>query len=176
MGITGIGYQNQINPYAAMQKEKTAKNQETGNLFQDYTAKKLEEEKKSGRARVMKGYASYDELRFRQIGKNAPDEVKEAWLEAAEEAGVDGMGMMKNGKITHITKLMAERATRQLKGEPGAEDILGNTVASARRAVEKALYDLEHPLMPDSSKSPYVREWMEKEEMFYHLFLKKLEG
>lgn len=50
-------------------------------------------------------------------------------------------------------------------------NVLGTTVESARQAVEKALYDLEHPLEPLTNRSASVQKSIEKEKEFYQVFL-----
>lgn len=59
----------------------------------------------------------FNEETFDMIGPNAPQEVKDAWIEAAKE----------EGDVDNI-------------------DILGNTTDSAIHATNQALYILDHPL------------------------------
>ncbi len=127
----------------------------------------IEEAENTGAARV-----SYAEQAFNSVGKNAPQEVRDAWMEAAREAGVDGLGMKKNGMLSHISQLMVERVERSMRGQD-SDDILGSTVESARRAIENALYDLEHPLAGERHSAD-IQEWIEKERQFYKAFLAKL--
>ncbi len=107
------------------------------------------------------------ERRFDTFGPNAPEEVKQAWMEAAEETGVNA-----GGKLSHITQLDVQRVVKWYNGEN--PDVLGTTTESARRAVEQALYDLEHPLEPHTNKSADVQQSIEKEKEFYRVFLEKL--
>ncbi len=143
---------------------KTAQSGKTGKSFTD----SLEEAEKAGRTNTF-----YAEQAFQQIGKNAPQEVKDAWMEAAAEMDVGGPGMKKNGMLSHISQLMVERVERSMRGQD-PEDILGSSVQSARKAVEAALYDLEHPLA-GGRRPVSAREWIEKERQFYKAFLAKLE-
>lgn len=113
------------------------------------------------------------EQSFDQIGKNAPESVKKAWLDAAEVIGVDGMGTSQNGKLTHISQLMVRRLTKVFRGEK-TDDILGSSVQSAIRAVDNALYDLEHPLDGNRGKTPEQMKSREREKKFYQEFLKRL--
>lgn len=117
----------------------------------------------------------YWEQNFEQIGARAPESVKQAWMEAAEAAGVDGMGASKNGKLTHISQFMVQKVLRQWRGE-NADDILGSSVQSAIRAVNEALYALEHPLAPHHALTPEAAKGKENEKKFYLEFLKRLEG
>ncbi len=84
--------------------------------------------------------------------------------------------MSGNGMLTHLSQMMVQRAENWMNGIGGTNDILGSTVQSAIRATEQALYDLDHPLSPDSVKSIEVQRQQVKERAFYQLFLVKLEG
>lgn len=54
-------------------------------------------------------------------------------------------------------------------------DILGNSVESAMRATQKALYDFDHPLEPNRVISIEEQRALVKERQFYVSFLEKLE-
>ena len=118
----------------------------------------------------------FDEKAFDMIGPNAPQEVKDAWMEAAKEVNANGMGIKKNGMLSHISQMMVQRLNKQLKGDGDADniDILGNTIESASQATSQALYDLDHPreYVP---KSIEVQQACMKEREFYVAFLEKLE-
>ncbi len=114
------------------------------------------------------------EQSFDEIGSHAPEAVKQAWLDAAEIAGVDGLGVSKQGKLTHISQMMLQRCILWQRGEDG-RDMLGNSVQSAIRAADRALYDLEHPLEPGRPVSPEKRLNMAKEKTFYLEFIKRLQ-
>lgn len=114
------------------------------------------------------------EQSFDEIGGHAPEAVKQAWLDAAEIAGVDGLGVSKQGKLTHISQMMLQRCILWQRGEDG-RDMLGNSVQSAIRAADRALYDLEHPLEPGRAVSPEKRLNMVKEKTFYLEFIKRLQ-
>ena len=111
---------------------------------------------------------------FASVGANAPEEVKQAWMDAAKEIGMNGLGMSGNGMLTHLSQMMVQRAENWMNGIGETNDILGSTVQSAIRATEQALYDLDHPLSPDSVKSIEVQRQQVKERAFYQLFLDKL--
>ena len=87
----------------------------------------------------------FNEETFDMIGPNAPQEVKDAWIEAAKE----------EGDVDNI-------------------DILGNTTESAIQATKQALYNLDHPL-EDVPKSIEVQRACMKEREFYVAFLERLE-
>ena len=68
-------------------------------------------------------------------------------MEAAKDVNANGMGIKKNGMLSHISQMMVQRLNKQLKGDGDADniDILGNTTESAIQATSQALYDLDHP-------------------------------
>ena len=123
----------------------------------------------------------FNEKAFDMIGPNAPQDVKDAWMEAAKEVNANGMGIKKNGMLSHISQMMVQRLNKQLNGEGDVDniDILGNTTESdttesAIQATSQALYDLDHPreYVP---KSIEVQRACMKEREFYVAFLEKLE-
>ena len=118
----------------------------------------------------------FNEKAFDMIGPNAPQDVKDAWMEAAKEVNANGMGITKNGMLSHISQMMVQRLNKQMKGEGDVDniDILGNTIESAIQATKQALYDLDHPreYVP---KSIEVQQACMKEREFYVAFLEKLE-
>ena len=118
----------------------------------------------------------FDEKAFDMIGPNALQDVKDAWMKAAKEVNANGMGIKKNGMLSHISQMMVQRLNKQMKGEGDEDniDILGNTIESAIQATSQALYDLDHPreYVP---KSIEVQQACMKEREFYVAFLEKLE-
>ena len=120
--------------------------------------------------------ADFDEKAFDMIGSNAPQDVKDAWMEAAKEVNANGLGIKGNGMLSHISQMMVQRLNKQMKGEDDVDniDILGNTTESAIQATKQALYDLDHPkeYVP---KSIEVQRACMKEREFYVAFLEKLE-
>ena len=98
------------------------------------------------------------------------------YMEAAKEVNANGMGITKNGMLSHISQMMVQRLNKQMKGEDDVDniDILGNTTESAIQATKQALYDLDHPkeYVP---KSIEVQRACMKEREFYVAFLEKLE-
>lgn len=96
------------------------------------------------------------------LGPSAPDHVKDAWINAEAESGVNGYGMDSEGKLTHITALFAMSLENMLNGK--GQDVLGSTVDSAKAAVQKALDRLGIP-QDDNEK---------KEKLFYEAFLRLL--
>ena len=118
----------------------------------------------------------FNEKAFDMIGPNASQDVKDARMEAANEVNANGMGITKNGMLSHISQMMVQRLNKQLKGDGDVDniDILGNTIESAIQATSRALYDLDHPreYVP---KSIEVQRACMKEREVYVAFLEKLE-
>lgn len=116
------------------------------------------------------------------IGANAPDEVKHAWMEAEKETGVHitkcGLWISNDGKHAHITQVMIQTAIKWAKGELVDEqaDLLGNSVQSAISAVEKWIYDIDHPLAGQPAKSMEEQRYIDMERAFYVVFLEKLKN
>lgn len=125
MGINGIGTAGYpVTGYTARNAERNAESGAAG--FMDTVVEKAAQDKK----------ADYDEKAFASVGANAPEEVKQAWMEAAKETGVNGLGIFGNGMLTHLSKMMVQRAENWMNGIGETNDILGNTVQSAIRATE----------------------------------------
>ncbi len=163
MGINGIGTAGY--PVAGYMARKAERNVESVAMgFTETVAERATQDK----------VIDYDEKAFASVGANAPEEVKKAWMEAAKETGVNGLGMSGNGMLTHLSQMMVQRAENWMNGIGETNDILGSTVQSAIRATEQALYDLDHPLSPDSIKSIEIQRQQVKERAFYQLFLDKL--
>ncbi len=117
---------------------------------------------------------NYDEEAFESVGANAPEEVKQAWMEAAKEIGTNGLGIGKNGMMSHISQMMIERVERGWNGgDPN--DILGSSVQSALRAVKQALYDLDHPRSAGHTRSIEAQRCRAQERKFYQAFIERLE-
>lgn len=117
----------------------------------------------------------FNEKAFDMIGECSAG-CKDAWMEAAKEVNANGMGIKKNGMLSHISQMMVQRLNKQLNGEGDVDniDILGDTTESAIQATSQALYDLDHPreYVP---KSIEVQRACMKEREFYVAFLEKLE-
>lgn len=161
MSVNGIGKAGySVTGYGTKQTE----NNVSENQFMDTLIKKEDAVKND-----------HAEKAFRSVAPNAPEKVKTAWMEAAAESGIDGMGRMKNGMMGHISQMMVQRLTNQLNGKPNYNDILGNSVQSALQATKKLLYDLENPLEPNSQRSLKVQQQIMKEKQFYQAFINRLE-
>lgn len=165
MGINGIG----VNYYQAGYTNSKATKAETGNTFAEITSQKVAEADKQ----YCLDRASEA---FNTIGSHASDEVRQAWMEASEETGSNGFSITSDGKHFHIPKLLVQHAIRWYNGEIKPDNILGNSVESAIRVAEKALYDIDHPLPGSPAKSIEVQQEIMKERAFYEAFLEKLKG
>lgn len=112
------------------------------------------------------------------IGSQAPDEVKQAWMEAEEETDafftVFGLYISKDGKHAHMTQMGIDRFVRWYRGEFNQNDLLGSSVESAMKAVNKWIYDVDHPLAGSPVRSMEERQLIKKEREFYQVFLDKL--
>ena len=119
---------------------------------------------------------SYDEKAFDIVGPNAPLCVKDAWIESARQVGANGLGISHTGMYSHISQMMVQRIVNDYNGKSNSSDILGNSVESAIQATKQALYNLDHPLEPNTKKSIEVQQALMKEREFYAAFLEKLEN
>ena len=163
MGINGIGATGY--PVTGYTERKAERGTESGAAgFMEIVAEKAEQDKTT----------DFDEKAFDMVGPHAPQNVKDAWMEAAKEVNANGAGIKKNGMMSHISQMMVQRCTKMLRGETDYSDILGSTVGSAIRATKQALYDLDHPLAP-AYRSIEAEQARIKEREFYVAFLEKLE-
>ncbi len=162
MGINGIGTAGySLAGYAARKAER---NTESGIVEFMETAVDTEAQDK---------VINCEEKAFEMVGPNAPQEVKDAWMEAAKEVNANGLGIQRNGMLTHISQMMVQRLNKTLKGETENFDILGDSVGSAIQATKQALYNLAHPIVY-TPRSIEVQEARIKEREFYNVFLEKL--
>lgn len=126
MSINGIGTAAYpIGRYPAGKAEKSAEFGTAG--FMDIAAEKAAQDKAAGQ----------DEKAFEMVGPHAPQEVKDAWMEAAKEVYANGAGLKKNGMMSHISQMMVQRCNKMLRGETDYSDILGSTVGTAIRATKQ---------------------------------------
>lgn len=113
MGINGIGVAGYpVTGYTARKAERSAESGAVG--FMETVTEKAEQDKK----------VDYDEKAFDMVGPNAPQDVKDAWMEAAKEVNANGLGIRGNGMMSHISQMMVQRCNKILKGETENLDIL----------------------------------------------------
>ena len=113
----------------------------------------------------------FGEEAFDKSAPNAPQSVKDAWMEAAEETGANGLGITSNG--IWLTEMFIQGVIQRYWGKE--TDILGSSVESAIQATQQALYSFDHPLEPNRVMSIEEQQYHMKERQFYVLFLEKLE-
>ncbi len=164
MSINGIGTAG--NPAAGYQAGKAERNASSGAKSFLKTV-----EEKSAQDKV----TEYGEKAFALAGATAPQSVKDAWMETVKEVGVNGLGMTANGS-THITEMHMQQVIANYWGVLNSANILGDSVQSAVRATQKALYDLDHPLEPGRVGSMEEQQARVKEREFYTTFLEKLKN
>ena len=116
---------------------------------------------------------AYRDQAFHYIGSRAPERVIQAWLDAADEIGIDGQGISDFGTLDHIPQFMMQRFIRQYNGYE-VDDVLGSSVSSAIKAAQDAIYAIDHPLEPNSTRSADVLKKREQERAFYERFIEKL--
>ena len=80
-----------------------------------YTARKMERSVEPGTMGFMETVeekaaqgkpADQDEKAFEMVGRGAPQEVKDAWMDAAKEVNANGMGIRGSGMMSHIPQMM----------------------------------------------------------------------
>ena len=155
-------YQQNIISYENKQKSNGTP------TFAQYVAEKNEERLRD------EASTDFEERVLQNAGPNAPQSVKDAWIETVKEVGVNGLGETKNGR-THITDMHMQQIIANYYGLLHSDDILGESVESAIRATQKALYDFDHPLEPNRVISIEEQQALVKERQFYVSFLEKLE-
>ena len=164
MSVSGIGTTGY--PIAGYETRKTERNAESETAgFMEIMEEKAAQD----------NAINYNEKAFEYVAPNAPESVKQAWMEAAEEVGANGFGLLPNGMWSHISQLTIQSGNAWLRGETGFNDVLGNSVASAISAAQKALYSLDNPLEPNAVRSVEVQQARIKEREFYVAFLEKLQ-
>ena len=109
------------------------------------------------------------------IGHNAPESVKQAWIDVADQTGTNGVSVTVDGKHFHLPQMLVEQLNRTFWGGGSPKDILGNTVESAISAVKKTIYDIDNPLPGQPERSAEVKKEVEKERDFYLAFIERLE-
>ncbi|MCM1192558.1 MAG: hypothetical protein NC389_09015 [Acetatifactor muris] len=171
MDIYGIA----ANYYQMVYRNNKAAKAETGNSFAEIASRKVAEAEKE----ILSEKTSSIDL----FGTNAPDEVKQAWMEAEEETGMHiakaGLYITPDGKHAWFTQLAGPIACKWMRGELNETDqvdLLGSSVESAINAVNKWLYDLDHPLAGQPARSTEDQKYVAMERAFYVAFLEKLKN
>lgn len=111
------------------------------------------------------------EIDFDRFAPDAPDEVKQAFMEAASETGYN-----EDKRMDYISQILIHQVENRQNGVANYNDVFGNTISSALQAAKEMLYDLENPLVPNSQRGENVAKYIEWEKEFYRAFISKLEG
>ena len=111
---------------------------------------------------------------FSRFAPNAPEEVKQAFMEAAEETGYREYN--EGERMDYLSQIFIHQVENRLNGVANYTDVFGASVASALQAAREILYDLENPLMSVSQRGENAAKYVEQEKEFYRVFIEKLEG
>ncbi len=136
----------------------------------EYSKEELEAQKVKNQAIGKLQKLDPDVAALERVAPNASEEVKGAWLDAAKEAGCNGLGYGSTG-ATRLCADLAESTRMTDNSAAGVQDLLGGTVESAIDAISAANYDREH--IDSGTADP---TGIEKEKAFYAAFLDKLNG
>ena len=108
---------------------------------------------------------------FSRFAPNAPEEVKQAFMEAAEETEY-----IEGERMDYLSQVFIHQVENRQNGVADYTDVFGGSIASALQAAREILYDLENPLMPISQRGQNAAKYIEQEKQFYRAFIEKLEG
>lgn len=108
---------------------------------------------------------------FSRFAPNAPEEVKQAFMEAAEETGYN-----EGERMDYLSQVFIHQVENRQNGVADYTDVFGGSIASALQVARDILYDLENPLMPISQRGENAAKYIEQEKQFYRAFIEKLEG
>ena len=107
---------------------------------------------------------------FSRFAPNAPEEVKQAFMEAAEETGYN-----EGERMDYLSQVFIHQVENRQNGVADYTDVFGSSIASALQAAREILYDLENPLMPVSQRGENAAKYIEQEKAFYRAFIERLE-
>ena len=108
---------------------------------------------------------------FSRFAPNAPEEVKQAFMEAAEETEY-----IEGERMDYLSQVFIHQVENRQNEITDYTDVFGGSIASALQAAREILYDLENPLMPISQRGQNAAKYIEQEKQFYRAFIEKLEG
>ena len=108
---------------------------------------------------------------FSRFAPNAPEEVKQAFMEAAEETEY-----IEGERMDYLSQVFIHQVENRQNGVADYTDVFGGSIASALQAAREILYDLENPLMPKSQRGENAAKYIEQEKQFYKAFIQKLEN
>ena len=107
---------------------------------------------------------------FSRFAPNAPEEVKQAFIEAAEETGYN-----EGERMDYLSQVFIHQVENRQNGVADYTDVFGGSIASALQAAREILYDLGNPLIPVSQRGENAAKYIEQEKEFYRAFIEKLE-
>ena len=110
------------------------------------------------------------DIDFSRFAPNAPEKVKQAFMEAAEETGYN-----EGERMDYLSQVFIHQVENRQNGVADYTDVFGSSIASALQAAREILYDLENPLMPISQRGENVAKYIEQEKAFYRAFIERLE-
>ena len=108
---------------------------------------------------------------FEKYAPNAPDEVKQAFFDAANETGY-----YEGGRMDYISQVFIHQVENRNNGLDNYNDVFGNSIYSALQTANEILNDLENPLLPNSQRGKNTANYVEEEKAFYKAFIQKLEN
>ena len=108
---------------------------------------------------------------FSRFAPNAPEEVKQAFMETTQETGYN-----EGERMDYLSQVFIHQVENRQSGVADYTDVFGGSIASALQAAREILYDLENPLMPISQRGKNAAKYVEQEKEFYRAFIEKLEG
>ena len=137
-----------------------------------------------GRSRVEKLVKEYGEdspyskgLRgleqsFDQTFPNAPDDIKDAWIEMSIESGMNQItGITLDGKHAHISQIMVQKAIRDYNISHGnfqfVEPGWGESAGSIINILNRGIHDIDNPLQGQPEKNDEVKKLIANERSFY---------
>lgn len=156
IGAVQTGYENQVYSYSA----KTTAQAEGFDVQMTSAAE-------FGSSNENKDF----EVDFSRFAPHAPEKVKQAFVEAANETGYD-----ETEKMDYISQILVTQVENRQNGVANPNDVFGSSVTSALQAARQILYDLENPLVPVSQRGENATKYVEEEKEFYRAFIEKLEN
>lgn len=113
------------------------------------------------------------DIDFSKFAPNAPNEVRQAFAEAAEESGY--FEYSGGGRMDYISQILVKQVENRNNGIEDYTDVFGTSVESALSVATELLHNLENPLSTVSQRGEKAARYMEQEMEFYKLFIEKLE-
>ena len=113
-------------------------------------------------------FAAHKEI-FEKASANAPESVKDAWVDASKTTGY-----LEGGMMNHISELLKKQVENRENGKEDYQNVFGDSISSALQAAKEILYSIENPLTPISERGENAREYIKQEKEFYKKFIENL--